>query len=45
MEVEDRYEVHKAPLKYLRLLLHHLQSIRLDNDRRTKFTALYADAM
>ena len=45
VEAEDLYEVHKAPLRYLRLLLYRLQSIRLDNDRRTKYTAQYANDM
>ena len=45
MEAEDLYEVHKAPLRYLRLLLYRLQSIRLDNDLRIKSTALCADDM
>ena len=45
VEAEELYEVHKVTRRYLRLLRYRLQSIRLDNDRRTKFTALYADAM
>ena len=43
VEAEDLYEVHKAPLRYLRLLLYRLQSILLDSDRRTKYTAQYAE--
>ena len=45
VEVEDLYKVLKVLLRYLRLLLHRLQSIRLDNDLRIKSTALCADDM
>ena len=45
MEVEDLYKVLKVLLRYLRLLLHRLQSIPLYNDLCIKSTARYADDM
>ena len=42
MVVEDLYEVLKVPLRYRRLRLHRLQSMRQDNELRTKSTAQYA---
>ena len=45
VEAEDLYEVHKAMRRYLRRLRYHLRSTRLENERRTKFTAMYANDM